>query len=87
LEVIANDLGEESGVGFGGVRAGDEIGDGDAGFVGVHTDCCTKPILSVRGCSEETEENQEEENLRPLSFDCTLTSESMANFRNLNFRP
>jgi hypothetical protein len=61
LEVVPDDLSEQGGVGFGGVRSGSEIGDGDAGFVGVHTDCCTKPILSVRGCSEETEENQEEE--------------------------
>src|SRR6266436_9128366 len=61
LEVVTDDLGEERGVGFGGVGARNEIGDGDAGFVGVHADCGTKPILGVRGCYKETEKTQKKE--------------------------
>jgi hypothetical protein len=61
LEIVADDLGEEGGVGFGGVGTGNEVRDGDAGFVGVHADCGTEPVLGVRGSSEETEKNQEEE--------------------------
>jgi hypothetical protein len=33
---------------FGGVGAGNEIGNGDAWLVGVHADGYAKPILSVR---------------------------------------
>src|SRR6266478_1016598 len=61
LEVIAHDLSEKGSVRFRRIGARREVRDGEAGFIGIHADGCTKPILRGGGFSTETENNQDQE--------------------------
>src|SRR5258708_27641107 len=60
-EIVANDLGEEGGVGFGVVGARGEVGNGDAGFVDAEAGAGAEDVLGEGGNGEwkEVEEVQE----------------------------
>jgi hypothetical protein len=60
LEIVTNDLGEESRVGFGGVGAWGKVGDGDAGFRFAKSSSGAEPILRQGGIRhEQCRENAE----------------------------
>ncbi|GAC1628231.1 MAG: hypothetical protein NVS9B13_25810 [Candidatus Acidiferrum sp.] len=63
LQIVSNDLSEESGVRLGGVGAGSEVGDGDAGFIGVaETGARAKPVaLGVGGSGKKEKKYSGEE--------------------------
>ena len=48
-EVVANNLGEERGVGFGGIGTGNEVGNRDAGLFDAETGAGAEPTLFLLG--------------------------------------
>jgi len=61
LEIVTNDLGEEGGVGFGGVGARNEIGDGDTLFCLSQPSGNSDPILPRGRARHEQDGYGEEE--------------------------
>jgi hypothetical protein len=56
-EVVADDLGEETGVGAGVGGTRGEIGDGDAGFLDAEAGAGAEPVLAEGGGGEEKAES------------------------------
>ncbi len=68
LKIVAHDLGEGSGVGFGGVGARCKIRDGHARFADVHPNRGAKPILRGRGAPAEAQKDQNQEGTEAPEF-------------------
>ena len=67
-EIVANDVGEESGVGFGVVGFWNEVGDGDAGFFDAEAGAGAEPVLSEMGEERKEDRRQGEERSEEFGF-------------------
>jgi hypothetical protein len=73
-EVVANDGGEKSGVGFVGFGLRGEVGDGDAGFLFTNASGDVNPVLGVGGRGEEHERQDREQRRRKDEFNSSQAS-------------